>query len=699
MERRGFLKMVANAAGTGVGISALSKKLNAKPSKAKTNTTYWYPNPDNQYKIYRSINADAVLEFAAEELQKYIEKMTGVIISINTSVLGKPNCIVLSPSSPAGWETIAESAAQLKEDGFRLKSSQDLVIMAGSNSRGTLYAMYAFLEWMGCRFLIPGPEGDIIPAIYDVPAIPVDDVVEEPTFRRRDITEDWRYAFTVKGDPNPKHMEYWEKLIDWMGKNRINCTEGDEYMTLFKEHFKKRGITHWGGGHVIPKLLPHDLYDSNPDYFRMDQAGERVTNGNFCSSNKNALELACQNAVTLLDKNPDWENLNIWGEDVLSGSWCHCSDCSDLTPVDQYLTICNAIAEAVEKSGKNVEVECIAYHDSVSPDTSVTPHPNLRLLWAPRERAYRWSHDDPDSELNRWHSKHLKSWQEMVGGRNIDFFEYWGDCLLFRSYPMSIPHVLAGDLRYYHSLGAENWAIFLKLGDYMWQAQPLNGYVYARLTYNIDEDVDELVRDFFRHFYKTASSNMLKWHDSLFSGMKLTSQWGDVQLVPTTGGNMMDKYAEDIQLCQKLIKDAKQHLTKAANEEFDPAVKKRIKTAEWITDFAEIQVNGLYHQLKGSSMLSVTRTTALLAGAIEKMMPGGENPFLPTVKPLAKETEGHLKKAMSIYQEAINFTKNLPESEQTVWIQSETAGFVGLQRWAFLAISEQIKSCQEIING
>jgi len=275
MERRGFLKMVASAAGTGAGISTLSKKLNAKTSKTNPITTYWYPDPDSQYVIYRSVESDVVLEFAAEELQKYIEKMTGVRLSIETAGMGKPNCIIISPSAPAGWKSVADSAAQLKEDGFRLKSSKDLVIMAGRNSRGALYAMYAFLEWMGCRFLIPGPQGDIIPAIYDLPAIPVDDVVEEPAFRRRDINEDWRYAQFEGASPNLKHVEYWGKMIDWMGKNRINATRSrktlsvnDPITTHHKKEFEKRGITFWGGGHLIPELLPRDLFglrDGSPE--------------------------------------------------------------------------------------------------------------------------------------------------------------------------------------------------------------------------------------------------------------------------------------------------------------------------------------------------------------------------------------------------------------------------------------------------
>ena len=37
--------------------------------------------------------------------------------------------------------------------------------------------------------------------------------------------------------------------------------------------------------HALSYLLPRELFETHPEYFRMDDQGERIPQGNFCFSN------------------------------------------------------------------------------------------------------------------------------------------------------------------------------------------------------------------------------------------------------------------------------------------------------------------------------------------------------------------------------------------------------------------------------
>ena len=51
--------------------------------------------------------------------------------------------------------------------------------------------------------------------------------------------------------------------------------------------------------HAAGYLLPRGLFAAHPEYFRMNENGERVSDYNFCISNKDALDIVASRAVQL----------------------------------------------------------------------------------------------------------------------------------------------------------------------------------------------------------------------------------------------------------------------------------------------------------------------------------------------------------------------------------------------------------------
>ena len=112
---------------------------------------------NSDYFIVTSENPDECIKTAANELQTYIEKVSGAELEIitegNISENGKA---ILIGETQLEKEIIDIDRSSIKADGFRLYSDGKYFVIAGADSRGTLYGVYTFLEdYLGVRWFTP----------------------------------------------------------------------------------------------------------------------------------------------------------------------------------------------------------------------------------------------------------------------------------------------------------------------------------------------------------------------------------------------------------------------------------------------------------------------------------------------------------------------------------------------------------------
>ena len=86
-----------------------------------------------------------VMQFAREELDGYFYRLTG-----------KPNDIALEKT---------KTSAGLFDERFIIDVDKTHGKICGVNERSVLLGVYRFLREVGCRFLYPGADGEIIPRI------------------------------------------------------------------------------------------------------------------------------------------------------------------------------------------------------------------------------------------------------------------------------------------------------------------------------------------------------------------------------------------------------------------------------------------------------------------------------------------------------------------------------------------------------
>ena len=211
--------------------------------------------------------------------------------------------------------------------------------------------------------------------------------------------------------------------------------------------------------HALSWLLPRSLFETHPEYFRMNEEGQRTPDHNLCCSNGAALEELRRNAASLASLMPsDTHRYHFWLDDV-SQCRCRCPQCESLTAADQALTVYNAILEGIRRTDPAAKQCYLAYHDTNAVPASVRPAEGIYLEYAPFMRDHRKPLTDPDSPQNAAEIKALPKLLEYFGLEDAQALDYWLDNSLFSGWkkPPKEFHlerdVLREDAENYRKLG------------------------------------------------------------------------------------------------------------------------------------------------------------------------------------------------------------------------------------------------------
>jgi len=431
--------------------------------------------------IHIAETAAAPVRFAAAELQRYLQLMTGARFPVvedascgacETILLGAPDAQAATP-------------APLNPGSFRVIPDTERVTLEAASPRAALDAVYALLAQCGCRWSLFGPHHERVPRLNaSVELAPIEHVA--PFVARGYCTDIMTFHYTQPEHFNGR-LDDDRAFIDWMGKSGANVFlfirhPFDTQLTIpeLLPELLKRGIDVEYGGHVMPLLLPRELYRDHPEYFPQAPDGTRTDHGNLCTSSDAALAVASANAVQYVRDYPEMSAVHIWGADLWHGGWCRCAACAPFSVQDQSLRVCNAVARGLERAGVARPVCYLAYHDTIEPDVTVRPDDHVLLEFAPRERCYGHALNDTDCETNRRYAAALERYVECFNGR-VRIFEYYGDAILFFGCAVPLTQVIAADLAYYRRLGIPGITM-LQFGLFSQWAYPLNFLAFAAAT-------------------------------------------------------------------------------------------------------------------------------------------------------------------------------------------------------------------------
>lgn len=212
--------------------------------------------------------------------------------------------------------------------------------------------------------------------------------------------------------------------------------------------------------HALQALLPRDLFDEHPEYFRMDADGNRARNYNMCFTCDAAYEAIKERMVEICSwLKPTTHRYLFWTDDV-NGCFCNCEKCSGYSTSEQALLYENRLLAILREIDPLAQVAHLAYSGTLAAPEKVRPEDGIFLEYAPIGRNY----SEPLSDEAK---ADLEANMAVFNPATAHILEYWLDESMACGWQRQNPRRLdwnydwcRRDIEYYRSLGANSITTF-----------------------------------------------------------------------------------------------------------------------------------------------------------------------------------------------------------------------------------------------
>lgn len=435
------------------------------------------------YSIVIPLEAIPSERYAAEELQRYLERISGVKLPITTDDQPMSSReILLGDNAHVHRLGLQVDPAKLGPEGFLLRTLQDHLLIIGGKPRGTLYGVYALLEEkLGVRWLTP--EVEHVPRTTRV-ELPFLNEIQKPALEYREV--------------------FWTEMLrdaDFAARHRLN---GHHYR-LTEKH-GGRAAVFYPFVHSFDQLIPRETCEQKPEFWPMVE-GKRVSGYvQRCLSNPNLVKTAVEQVRRWLEEHPEATIIDVSQNDT--GNWCQCPECrafdeAEGSPAASLIRFVNTIAESIEKDHPDVHVETLAYQYSRKPPKNLRPRRNVIIRLCSIECCFSHPLESCPSKENKLFREDIEEWRAVS-----PLLYVWDYTTNFAHYIQPFPNleVLQSNVRFFVKHGVKG---LFEQGNYSpggnGEMAPLRAYVLAKLLWNPDTDVQKHIDDFLKGYYGEAA--------------------------------------------------------------------------------------------------------------------------------------------------------------------------------------------------
>jgi len=517
---------------------------------------------ESPYRIIIPVDAIPSERYAAEELQKYLERISGVKLPIATDdqPMSKYE-ILLGNNRHMRSLGLQIDLAKLGSEGFLIKTFNNYLVISGGRPRGTLYGVYTLLEEkLGVRWFTPDVE--YVPKMKRIEIPPLDEV-QIPALEYREV--------------------FWSEMLrdaDFAARHKLN---GQHYR-LTEKH-GGRAVVFYPFVHSFDQLIPREVCERQPDFWPMVD-GKRVSGYvQRCLSNPKLVKMAVEQVRRWLKEHPEATIIDVSQNDT--GNWCQCPKCkafdeAEGSPSASIIRFVNTIAESIERDYPNVRVETLAYQYSRKPPRTLRPRSNVIIRLCSIECCFSHPLEGCDSDENRSFCKDIEDWRQVAPTLYV-----WDYTTNFAHYLMPFPNieVLQPNVKFFIKHGVKG---LFEQGNYSpggnGEMAPLRAYVLAKLLWNPDVDVRKIIGEFLNGYYGRAGPIIQTYIEMLHRKVKVKNVHVHI-FDPPTLPYLDDEFLEE---AEKLFDKAEEV---AENEE----IRLRVQVARlpiWYVKIATKRVSG-----------------------------------------------------------------------------------------------------------
>lgn len=466
-------------------------------------------------------------DFAAEELSAYLGRMLageGGELAIRLEV---------RPDREAGLP-----------DWFSVEMGEEGGTIAGNSGRGVLLGVYDYLRRLGCRFLAPVKECEVVPALRRQ-ALP--------------MTYEHRASFYHRGVciEGADARETILNFIDWLPKVGYNCfflqfktpyaflarwyrheknplrtpepyglADAEADGALAERELKRRGLMlhkvghGWTGEVLGCRTVSWDREGGELPPALRSRAAEvdgvrglykgAPANTNLCYQNGEAVDAFAALVAGYAEEHPDTDYLHVWLADEYNNV-CECAACRETTVSDQYVALLNEIDRRLSARGLDTKIVFLLYQELLWPPirARLANPERFVLMFAPISRTFERSYQVEDCLPDL--PPYVRNRIELPASlpENLAFLRGWqaqfrGDSFVY-DYPLGRAHygdfgyfklarVIAGDVRQLKRMGLNGYLSCQELRAGLPNFLP--NYVLGRML--MDEGLDEtaLIREY-----------------------------------------------------------------------------------------------------------------------------------------------------------------------------------------------------------
>ena len=383
--------------------------------------------------IINKLISSSPVDFAAEELKKYLRMMMPE---------GGDIKICYAPEAKSGFRLglmqdlgldISDAEDPTLDDILYIDCDTEGGVIAGSNPRSVLLAVYEYLRQNGCRWLMPGVDGEFIP-MQDI--VPVK-YRHKPSMRyrgwcnegaefQRSMLETIDFSPKVGNNvymlefriPMPYYRNYYYHFQN--EENRppepVNEATVLRWKRQCEAEIAKRGLQFHDIGHGFCvdafgidsagawKVVDGSSISPEQKQYLAEISGKRElfggrpANTNFCMSNPKAREIVANYVADYAENHSNIDYLHVWLADATKNH-CECAECRKKIPSDWYMMLMNDIDSALAAKNLDTRIVFIVYTETTWPPiTERIKNPErFSILFAPISRSYTQTLPESDT--------------------------------------------------------------------------------------------------------------------------------------------------------------------------------------------------------------------------------------------------------------------------------------------------------------
>ncbi|MFT3705308.1 MAG: DUF4838 domain-containing protein [Agriterribacter sp.] len=450
------------------------------------------------YRIFINPDASVAEKWAAQELQHWLYTISNEYLPVqHYDGSYKGHKIILGYNEAVKSKT-GDPAPAFDDESFQYFSADGDIYIYGGKERGTMYAVFTFLEnEFGCRWYTP-----------QVTVIPK---------REKLVFGDYHYksapGIAVRND------FYFEAFdATWAARNKMN---GRMFLWDSKNSqpdgvFYKKQVggeeTYWSVHTFYPLMPPEEFFDKHPEYYSLINGKRTHNNAQLCLSNKDVLKIIIDRIKENIRRYPDFMIYDVSQNDCYNP--CQCDKCQKIVKEEGaesgiMIWFVNQVAEAIEKEFPDKYIGTLAYQYTRTPPRNVKPRRNVVVRLCPIEACV--AHDLTSCEKNKSFLNDLQKWAAVSPHLYI-----WDYVVNFAAYSMPYPNfaVLQSNIKTFKenkSIGIMEQAAYQSRGG---EFSELKSFLLAKLLWNPDIDTREVIDDFIWGYYGRSGKYIKQYFDA-----------------------------------------------------------------------------------------------------------------------------------------------------------------------------------------